>query len=67
MCKTLKKFVILRQNKKNGPVFPVLRSKLQILRGFLKILRRRASARLQPLEALNKGYCQEFLQGWSLQ
>ena len=34
------------------PVFPVLRSKIQILRRCSKNLRRRASARLQLLEAL---------------
>ena len=37
------------------PVFPVLRSKIQILRRCSKILRRRASARLQLLEALSTG------------
>ena len=34
-------------------VFPIMRSKLHILRRFLKMLRRRASARLQLLEALD--------------
>ena len=35
------------------PVFPILRSKVHILRRFLKILCRRASARLQLLEVLH--------------
>ena len=35
------------------PVFPILQSKVHILRRFLKILRRRAFARLQLLEALD--------------
>ena len=36
------------------PVFPILRPKVHILRKFLKILRRCASARLQLLEALSQ-------------
>ena len=72
MCKTLKNFVKLRQNNKNVPVFPVSRSKLQLLLRFLKMLRRRASARLQLLEALTIGsepnespymYCPGLLAG----
>ena len=53
-CKTLKNFVKICQNhKKKVPVFPILRSKVQILCRCSKILRRRASARLQLLEALH--------------
>ena len=48
----LKNFVKLCPNHKIVPVFPVLRSKVQILRRFLTILRRRASPCLQLLEAL---------------
>ena len=51
-CETLRNFVKLYQNYKKVPVFPVLRSKIQILRKCSKILGRRASARLQLLEAL---------------
>ena len=36
------------------PVFPISRSKVHILRRILNILRRRASARLQLLEALGR-------------
>ena len=50
----LKKFVKLCKNHKKVLVFPVLRSKVHILRRFSKKLRRRASARLQLLEALSQ-------------
>ena len=35
------------------PVFPILRSKVYILRRFLNFFCSRASARLQPLKALS--------------
>ena len=49
----LKKFVKLCKNHKKVLVFPVLHSKVHILLRFSKKLRRRASARLQLLEALS--------------
>ena len=51
----LKSFVKLSQNHKKVLVFPVSRSKVQILRRFSKKLRRRASSRPQLLEALSTG------------
>ena len=48
----LKKFFKLCKNHKKVLVFPVLRSKVHILGIFSKNLRRRASSRLQLLEAL---------------
>ena len=47
------------------PVFPVSCSKLQILRRFFQILRRRASACLQLLEALYRLGSVEF-EEWSV-